>query len=95
MMPVILLLGQSAFQNQQHWLAIGFAASICAGSSLFLSSATAGFVLSSKIEAARLQSSDGKNLVWNFSNYFKYGLVHASVQLIIGIVWVLIGIKLS
>lgn len=89
MMPVILSLGEGTFQGQQDWLAIAFAASICAGSSLFLSSATAGFVLSAKIEDALLQDSQGRQMFWNFGTYFKYGFVHAGIQLAIAVIWIL------
>jgi hypothetical protein len=93
MMPVILILSDGPFRGQQHWLAIAFAVSICAGSSLFLWSATAGFMLSDKVESARLQSKDGSQLVWGIRTYFKYGLVHFTVQLIVGILWILIAIR--
>lgn len=93
MMPIIMALSEGPLHAQKHWLAIAFAASICAGSSLFLWSATAGFLLSNKVENARLQSKDGQRLYWGVGTYFKYGVVHFIVQLTVGILWVLVGIR--
>ena len=50
-------------------------ASICAGSSLFMWSATAGFILSKKVNQASLTDKNDKKLVWNIANYLKYGLI--------------------
>ena len=75
MMPVIINLCSSTFANQSDWVAIAFAASICAGSSLFMWSATAGFVLSKEINLAEIPNkADSKNMKWSISNYFKYGI---------------------
>lgn len=93
MMPVIMTLSEGPLHAQKHWLAIAFAAAICAGSSLFLWSATAGFLLSNKVENARLHGKDGRRLFWSVGTYFKYGVVHFIVQLTVGILWVLVGIR--
>ncbi|MDR1703918.1 MAG: citrate transporter [Clostridiales bacterium] len=77
MMPVAANLCGSALASQTHWVAIAYAASICAGSSLFLWSATAGFILSSKIEEAKLEHG------WGIGSYLKYGLVNFTIQLAI------------
>ena len=49
-MPIIVNLSQTSLSYANHWLAIAYGASICAGSSLFMWSATAGFVLSKKLK---------------------------------------------
>jgi Na+/H+ antiporter NhaD/arsenite permease-like protein len=79
MMPVIIDLCQTTLSSQSHWVAIAYAASICAGSSFFLWSATAGFILSAKIENADL------GFVWGAGGYLKYGLVNYVIQMIIAL----------
>ena len=87
MMPVIINLCSSTFVNQSDWVAIAFAASICAGSSLFMWSATAGFVLSKEINLAEIPNkADSKNMKWSISNYFKYGIQNYIIQLVIAII---------
>ncbi len=87
MMPVIINLCSSTFANQSDWVAIAFAASICAGSSLFMWSATAGFVLSKEINLAEIPNkADSKNMKWSISNYFKYGIQNYIIQLVIAII---------
>lgn len=54
MMPVIINLCSKTFVLQADWVAIAYAASICAGSSLFMWSATAGFILSKEINSANI-----------------------------------------
>lgn len=85
MMPVIINLCSSTFLNQSDWVAIAYAASICAGSSLFMWSATAGFVLSKKINEADLVDENNNKLTWNISNYFKYGIQNYFIQIIVAI----------
>lgn len=85
MMPVIINLCSSTFLNQSDWVAIAYAASICAGSSLFMWSATAGFVLSKKINEADLVDENNNKLTWNIGNYFKYGIQNYFIQIIVAI----------
>lgn len=92
MMPVIQSLAQGPFADQADWLAIAFAASVCAGSSLFYWSATAGFMLADQVAKADLK--DGYTpLSWGLKYYLKYGLMHFVIQLTIGIAWVFIGMR--
>lgn len=87
MMPVIINLCSTTFASQSDWVAIAYAASICAGSSLFMWSATAGFILSKEINSANLIDKDNdKKMTWNITNYFKYGLQNYFIQLIISII---------
>ncbi len=85
MMPVIINLCSSTFSTQSDWVAIAYAASICAGSSLFMWSATAGFVLSKKINEADLVDENNNKLTWNIGNYFKYGIQNYFIQIIVAI----------
>lgn len=87
MLPVIVNLCNTTLAAQSSWVAIAYAASICAGSSLFLWSATAGFILSSKIESANLEHNNSK-LNWGIKEYFKYGLVNYVIQMTIAVVWI-------
>lgn len=87
MMPVIINLCSTTFASQSDWVAIAYAASICAGSSLFMWSATAGFILSKEINSANLIDKDNnKKMAWNITDYFKYGFQNCFIQLIIAII---------
>ena len=89
MMPIIINLCNTSLSGQSEWVAIAYAASICAGSSLFLWSATAGFILSGKIDSAELESN-GSKYSWGIKQYFKYGLLNYTVQMIIAVVWIML-----
>ena len=81
MMPVIINLCSTTFASQSDWVAIAYAASICAGSSLFMWSATAGFILSKEINSANLIDKDNnKKMAWNITDYFKYGFQNCFIQ---------------
>ena len=87
MMPVIINLCSVTFMSQSDWVAIAYAASICAGSSLFMWSATAGFILSKEINSANLIDNDNtKHITWNIIDYFKYGIQNYIIQLVIAII---------
>ena len=89
MLPVIVNLCNTTLASQSGWVAIAYAASICAGSSLFLWSATAGFILSSKIDDANL-GTEREKITWGIKEYFKYGFVNYVIQMTIAILWILI-----
>ena len=91
MMPIIVNLCNSTFSSCSDWVAIAYAASICAGSSMFLWSATAGFILSEKFNASCIECN-GKKQTWGVVQYLKYGLVNYSVQMIVAIIFILIVI---
>lgn len=87
MMPVIINLCSTTFMPQSDWVAIAYAASICSGSSLFMWSATAGFILSKEINSANLIDNDNsKHMTWNIVDYFKYGIQNYIIQLVIAII---------
>lgn len=85
MMPIVINLCESTFSAQVDWIVIAYAASICAGSSLFMWSATAGFILSEKINEAEFSDELNNKLMWNISDYFKYGIQNYLIQIIMAI----------
>lgn len=87
MMPVIVNLCSTTFILQSNWVAIAYAASICAGSSLFMWSATAGFILSKEINLACLKDKgNSTTITWNIIDYFKYGIQNYFIQIITALV---------
>jgi Na+/H+ antiporter NhaD/arsenite permease-like protein len=87
MMPIIVNICEGPLKSQSNWVAVAYAAAICAGSSLFMWSATAGFILSGKVNEARIQGSENekKTIQWGSKEYWKYGFVNFFVQLLIAI----------
>ncbi len=86
MMPVIVEICKGPLGTQSDWIAVAYAAAICAGSSLFMWSATAGFILSGKVNAAGIEEEKGKKIPWGVSQYLKYGFVNYVIQLSIALV---------
>lgn len=87
MMPVIINLCSKTFVLQADWVAIAYAASICAGSSLFMWSATAGFILSKEINFANiLDEENSKKINWNIIDYLKYGIQNYIIQIVVAII---------
>lgn len=85
MMPVIVEICKGPLGAQSDWIAVAYAAAICAGSSLFMWSATAGFILSGKVNSAEIDEEDGKKVSWGVGQYLKYGLVNYAIQLFIAL----------
>ena len=85
MMPVIINICQGSLGGQSDWIAVAYAAAICAGSSLFMWSATAGFILSGKVNGAGIEAEDGKKTSWGVGQYLKYGFVNYAIQLSIAL----------
>ena len=44
-------------------------------------SATAGFILSGKVNGAGIEAEDGKKTSWGVGQYLKYGFVNYGIQL--------------
>lgn len=86
MMPVIIEVCKGILGAQSDWIAVAYAAAICAGSSLFMWSATAGFILSGKVNGAAIEEEGGNNVTWGVSQYLKYGFVNYAIQLSIALV---------
>ncbi len=85
MMPVIVELCKGPLGVQSDWIAVAYAAAICSGSSLFLFSATAGFILSDKVNSAGLEGEGGQHISWGAGQYLRYGLVNYAIQLSIAL----------
>lgn len=90
MMPVIIEICKGPLGAQSDWIAVAYAAAICAGSSLFMWSATAGFILSGKVNAAGIETGENKKVSWGVGQYFKYGLVNYAIQLGIALITIAI-----
>ena len=84
MMPIIIQICSGSLHTQSHWIAVAYAAAICAGSSLFMWSATAGFILSGKVNDARIDVN-GIQSTWGVREYLKYGLINYGVQISIAL----------
>ena len=85
MMPIIIQLCSGPLSAQSDWIAVAYAAAICAGSSLFMWSATAGFILSGKVNAAGITDADGSRTSWGVAEYMKYGLINYAIQISIAL----------
>lgn len=90
LLPVVATLVEpgSALAGFEDWVAVAFAGAICAGSSLFLWSATSGLLLSDKVSNAGLTSPDGEPVQWAVRHYLKLGIIHFVVQLAVAVLWV-------
>ncbi|MBC5745911.1 citrate transporter [Lachnospiraceae bacterium MD308] len=86
MMPIIVQICNGPLNAHADWIAVAYAAAICAGSSLFMWSATAGFILSGKINSARITEESGKTISWSIGQYLKYGFVNYAIQITIALV---------
>lgn len=85
MMPVIVEICNGPLGVQSDWIAVAYAAAICAGSSLFMWSATAGFILSGKVNSAGIEEEKGGKISWGVGQYLKYGFVNYAIQLSIAL----------
>lgn len=81
MMPIIEQICNGSLSAHADWIAVAYAAAICAGSSLFMWSATAGFILSGKVNGANITEEGGKMVKWGVSQYLKYGFVNYLIQM--------------
>lgn len=88
MMPVIVQICSGPLGAQSDWIAVAYAAAICAGSSLFMWSATAGFILSGKVNKAGVENEDGTPICWGVGQYLRYGLLNYLIQISLALVTV-------
>lgn len=84
MMPVITEICKGSLHAQSDWIAVAYASAICAGSSLFMWSATAGFILSGKVNDAGI-ADKGKKIQWGVPQYLKYGFINYAIQMAIAL----------
>lgn len=85
MMPVIVEICNGPLGAQSDCIAVAYAAAICAGSSLFMWSATAGFILSGKVNVAGIEEERGNRVSWGVGQYLKYGFANYAIQLSIAL----------
>jgi Na+/H+ antiporter NhaD/arsenite permease-like protein len=79
-------------QHSGEAIYVGLAISVCAGSSLFLTAATAGPLTQALVERARLTDTQGQPVRFGFKEYLPVGLLGFAVILAVGLVrtlWVL------
>ena len=86
MMPIIIQVCNGPLSAYSDWIAVAYAAAICAGSSLFMWSATAGFILSGKVNDASIQEENGSNISWGVAQYMKFGFVNYAIQISIALI---------
>lgn len=79
-LPIVCDLATTAFAANHTAVMVAYGAAICAGSSLFLWSATAGFILSGKIEASGIRDDAARPLSFGIGDYLKYGLANYAIQ---------------
>lgn len=85
MMPIIIQICNGPLGVYSDWIAVAYAAAICAGSSLFMWSATAGFILSGKVNGAHLTEADGAHIDWGVGQYLKFGFINYFIQISIAL----------
>lgn len=90
MLPIIVQICNGPLNTQADWIAIAYAASICAGSSLFMWSATAGFILSNKVNEAEIAETENDVVRWGVGQYWRYGLINYAIQLTIALIAIVI-----
>lgn len=90
MMPIIIQICNGPLGVHSDWIAVAYAAAICSGSSLFMWSATAGFILSGKVNDAHIEDTDGKHITWGIGQYLKYGVVNYLIQISIALIAMII-----
>lgn len=78
-----------------HVVYVGLALSVCAGSSLFLTAATAGPLAQSLTERAHLVGKDGKRVRFGFAEFLPIGLVSFVIIEAVAIGYSLIGLLAS
>jgi len=86
MMPMIIQVCNGPLSVYSDWIAVAYAAAICAGSSLFMWSATAGFILSGKVNDAGIQEENGSNVTWGVGQYMRFGLINYAIQMAIALI---------
>ncbi len=85
MMPVIVEICNGPLGAQADWIAVAYAAAICSGSSAFIWSATAGLILSGKVNAADIEEEGGNKVSWGVGQYLRYGFMNYAIQLSIAL----------
>lgn len=85
MMPIIIQICNGPLSVHSDWIAVAYAAAICAGSSLFMWSATAGFILSGRVNGVHIVEASGETINWGVGQYLKFGFVNYIIQISIAL----------
>jgi len=88
-LPIFITLSRGPLATYGDLVGIAFAASICAGSSMLMHSATAGPTLRGETVKAGFTNENG-HAVWGTWAYLKFGLLTALAQLVLSIAWILL-----
>jgi Na+/H+ antiporter NhaD/arsenite permease-like protein len=80
MLPIVAVLAEGGLKAYGDWVYVAFAGAICAGSSMFVWSATSGPALVGEAEKA--------DIAWGIMKYLPYGLAAALLQFLIVALWV-------
>jgi Na+/H+ antiporter NhaD/arsenite permease-like protein len=84
MLPIVTELANGPLKAYgAPWVYTAFAAAICAGSSLFLWSATSGLLLRDQASKA--------GRIWDIADYLPYGIAFATIQILIAFAWLTIA----
>lgn len=91
LLPVVqsLTVPGAALAGHGDLVAVAFASAVCAGSSAFLISATAGPLIARRVESAGLVDHHGTPVRLTARDYLPFGLLNAFVQLAVGVLFVL------
>ena len=89
-LPIFISLSNGPLSSLGDLIGVAFAASICAGSSMFMHSATAGPALRGEVDKAGFVDNEG-HVVWDFRRYLRFGLITAMCQIALSITWVLLA----
>ena len=93
-LPIFISLSEGPLSPLGDLIGVAFAASICAGSSMFMHSATAGPTLRGEVVKAGFVDGEGR-AVWGAKSYLGFGLLTAMAQLGLSITWVLLAATLE
>jgi Na+/H+ antiporter NhaD/arsenite permease-like protein len=89
-LPVFVTLSRGPLAENEDLLGVAFAASICAGSSMFMHSATAGMALRGEAQKAGFNDASGRT-TWDWANHVQWGVVTSLSQLALSIGWIVLS----
>jgi Na+/H+ antiporter NhaD/arsenite permease-like protein len=85
-----LVASGAVLAGQGDLVAVAFAGAICAGSSAFLWSATAGPLIARRVTLAGIRDTSGRPMAFTARDYLPWGILNATIQLIITIAFTLV-----
>lgn len=93
-LPIFITLSEGPLSPFGPLVGVAFAAAICAGSSMFMHSATAGPTLRGEVVKAGFTNPEGRP-AWGAASYLGFGLATSLAQLALSIAWVLLAVRLE